>query len=206
MDDRQFSEAEENIGKDSIAGMGPAGLEVYDWLQSIMFALLSCVLIFTFLGRIVSVRGISMLPNLYWSDRLVVSNLFYEPKQGDIVVLRKESLLSDPIVKRVIALGGQTVDIDFNEGIVYVDGVALEEDYTAARTYEPLDFKGPVTVPEGSIFVMGDNRNSSNDSRDARLGCVDVRHIIGKAYFIVFPGSPNNNEKPDFGRLGSVYK
>ena len=100
-----------------------------------------------------------------------------------------------PIVKRVIALEGQTVDIDFDAGIVYVDGSPLQEDYVNSLTLEPEDFTEPVTVPEGCIFVMGDNRNRSADSRSARLGCVDTRCIIGKALWRIAP----------LGKFGTVY-
>ena len=89
--------------------------------------------------------------------------------------------MTDPIVKRVIATEGQTVDIDFEEGVVYVDGVALDEPYVNSTTNERENFTEPVTVPEGCVFVMGDNRNRSTDSRSAAIGCVDTRYIIGKA-------------------------
>ena len=136
-----------------------------------------------------------MQQTLIEPDRLIVSKLFYTPKQGDIVVLRKESFKDDAIIKRVIAVGGQTVDIDFTEGVVYVDGVALDEPYVNAPTYDPEDFTEPVEVPEGCIFVMGDNRNHSTDSRDARIGVVDNRYIIGKALFRITP----------VNRFGAIY-
>ena len=161
--------------------------EALDWLQCIVSALVIAILVFTFAARTTTVIGSSMVPTLEEGDLLIVSKLFYQPKYGDIVVLRKESFMSDPIVKRVIATEGQTVDIDFQEGVVYVDGVALEEDYVNALTREPEDFTGPVTVPEGHIFVMGDNRNRSTDSRSAAVGCVDTRYVIGKALFRFAP-------------------
>ena len=101
--------------------------ETFDWIQSLVVALFACVLIFTFLVRVVGVVGTSMLNTLHPGDRILVSNLFYTPKRGDIIVLRKESFNSEPIVKRVIATEGETVTIDFEGGIVYVDGVALDE-------------------------------------------------------------------------------
>jgi len=179
--------------------------DMYDWMQCIVSALLTCVLAFVFVGRVIGVIGSSMEPTLYWGDKLVISNLFYTPEQGDIVVLRKENFKSDPIVKRVIALGGQTVDIDFEKGIVYVDGVALEEDYTAEPTYRQIDFHGPVTVPEGSVFVLGDNRNESSDSREASIGCVDVRYILGKAWFLILPGENPETEVKELSRIGRPY-
>ena len=96
--------------------------EVYDWIQCIIFALVFCVLLFVFAVRMVNVVGHSMVPTLEQSDKVVISNLFYHPKQGDVVVLRKQTLMQEPIVKRIIATEGQTVDIDFDDGVVYVDG------------------------------------------------------------------------------------
>ena len=161
--------------------------EALDWLQCIVSGIVICILVFTFLLRVVGVVGSSMVPTLEGGDRLIISNLFYKPKYGDIVVLRKEQFKEEPIIKRVIATEGQTVDIDFVEGLVYVDGVALTEPYVNAPTNEREDFTGPVTVPEGCVFVMGDNRNRSTDSRSGRIGCVDQRLIIGKAYLRLMP-------------------
>ena len=161
--------------------------DVFDWVQCIVTALVACILIFTFLGRTVSVSGPSMEKTLFAGQRVIVSNLFYTPKQGDIVVFRKDTYKEEPLVKRIIACEGQTVDIDFAEGIVYVDGVALDEDYVNTPTNLQLDFDGEITVPEGCVFVMGDNRNHSNDSRDDRIGCVDTRYIIGRVVFRISP-------------------
>ena len=157
--------------------------EVYDWIQCIIFALVFCVLLFVFAVRMVNVVGHSMVPTLEQSDKVVISNLFYHPKQGDVVVLRME----EPIVKRIIATEGQTVDIDFDDGVVYVDGKALDEPYVNEPVHDRENFEGKITVPEGCVFVMGDNRNASTDSRDARLGCVDERYIMGRVYFTLFP-------------------
>lgn len=163
------------------------GNGLYEWVQCIVTALVACILIFVFLGRTIEVQGPSMQQTLTEGDRLIVSNFLYTPKYGDIVVLRKQSFKEDPIIKRVIATEGQTVDIDFEAGFVYVDGVALHEDYTASLTYDPEDFVGPVEVPEGHIFVMGDNRNHSTDSRDSRIGVIDKRYVIGKALLRITP-------------------
>lgn len=161
--------------------------EVYDWIQCIIFALVFCVLLFVFAVRMVNVVGHSMVPTLEQSDKVVISNLFYHPKQGDVVVLRKQTLMQEPIVKRIIATEGQTVDIDFDDGVVYVDGKALDEPYVNEPVHDRENFEGKITVPEGCVFVMGDNRNASTDSRDARLGCVDTRYIMGWVYFTLFP-------------------
>lgn len=160
---------------------------IYDALQAAVSALVVCVLLFTFFVRLVDVDGSSMHPTLEDGDRMAVSDLFYAPAEGDIVVIRTAAFGGAPLVKRVIATGGQTVDIDFDTGVVWVDGRALDEPYVAEPTRERLDFTGPVTVPADCVFVMGDNRNASNDSRDARVGCVDEREIIGRVLCTLFP-------------------
>lgn len=163
------------------------GEEAYDWVQCLVAALLFCVITFSFFFRIIGIIGPSMQPSFYNGDRVFISKLFYEPKNGDIIVLRKDTFQEEPIIKRVIALEGQTVDIDFSLGIVYVDGVAIDEPYIAEPTLTPLNFTGEVTVPEGHVFVLGDNRNHSADSRYESIGCVDERYIIGKVLFRVLP-------------------
>lgn len=160
--------------------------EVYDWLLCVVSAIIACVLVFTFAVRLVGVVGTSMVPTLHEGDYVVTSKLFYKPKQGDIVILRKQNFDERAIIKRVIAVEGQTVDIDFDAGVVYVDGQALKEDYVNAPTYRALDFKGEITVPDNCVFVLGDNRNESLDSRSA-LGCVDTRYIIGRGYMVLLP-------------------
>ena len=179
--------------------------EVFDWVQSLVVALLICVLVFTFVIRVVTVSGTSMLDTLHNSDRILVSNLFYSPRQGDIVVLRKDSFSAEPIVKRIIATGGQTVNIDFEVGVVYVDGEALDEPYILEPTRRRIDFEDETVVPDGCLFVLGDNRNGSTDSRDLRIGCVDERLVIGHALFLLFPGSDAaHGEAADFARIGVI--
>ena len=168
--------------------------EVYEWAQSLITALVICILVFVFVFRLVDVVGDSMNNTLFHGDKMVVLDLPYTPKQGDIVVFRKDEYKPEALVKRVIATEGQTVEIDFDKGIVYVDGVALDEPYTADHTYIPIDFSGVQTVPEGCVFVMGDNRNASTDSRDSRLGMVDEPYILGHVQSVVFPIS-------DFGTV-----
>ncbi|MBD9196943.1 MAG: signal peptidase I [Clostridiales bacterium] len=184
------------------------GRDLYEWVQSLVGSVLVVVAIFTFGIRMLGVDGHSMLNTLQHDDRLLVVNpIFYHDYQyGDIVILRKNGVFdNDPIVKRVIAVGGQTVDIDFDAGVVYVDGEALEEDYIREPTYTAEGTEFPLTVPEGSIFVMGDNRNGSSDSRDYRLGTVDTRYVIGKAAFLIFPGPDYDTEKRDFSRIGVIW-
>lgn len=169
--------------------------DIYECLQCLVYALVICVIVFVFFFRIVDVDGDSMNPTLYNADKLVVSDVFYKPKQGDIVIFRKDEYKSEALVKRVIATEGQTIDIDFDRGRVYVDGQLLDEPYIAELTKNQLDFNGPQTVPEGCVFVMGDNRNASSDSRRAAIGMVDERLIVGKVLFRLFP----------LDRIGSPY-
>ena len=180
--------------------------ELYEWVQALVGSVLTVVLVFTFVIRLIGVDGHSMVPTLQDGDRLLVLNsmLYSDYKYGDIVVLRKEAFLEEPIVKRVIATEGQTVDIDFDAGVVYVDGQALEEDYINEPTCLEEGTEFPLTVPEGSIFVMGDNRNRSSDSRDSRLGTVDARYVIGKAVFMAFPGADEVTGKKDLKRIGVI--
>lgn len=161
--------------------------EIYDWMQSLVFALIICIIVFVFIFRIVDVSGDSMNPTLLNGDKLVVSDVFYKPKQGDIVIFRKDEYKAEALVKRVIATEGQTIEIDFDRGRVYVDGELLDEPYIAEPTHNQLDFQGPQTIPEGCVFVMGDNRNASSDSRRAQIGMVDERLIVGKVLLRVFP-------------------
>lgn len=163
--------------------------ELYFWLQTIAVGLVVLVLLLVFVGRPVRVDGHSMDPTLAHGDIMLVRSLGYTPQAGDIVVLSKEfEDVSEPIVKRVIAADGQTVQIDYAAGTVAVDGVLLEEDYIL----EPMLQQGwqkisQITVPEGSVFVMGDNRNVSNDSRNPSLGTVDQRYLLGQVAAVVFP-------------------
>ena len=162
--------------------------EIYDWIYCLSVALIICVVIFAFFIRLIDVRGTSMNPTLNNNDKMLVSGLFYEPKVGDVVVFKKDEY--DPeraLVKRVIATEGQVINMDFDHGIVYVDGVPIEEDYIMEPTTNKIDFIGPQTVPEGCVFVMGDNRNASTDSRKKEIGMVDTRLILGRAYAVVYP-------------------
>lgn len=201
-----MSENEQDKREEEKDGGEKNGREAYEWVQALVCSVLAVVVIFTFVIRLIGVDGHSMVPTLQDGDRLLVLNsmLYNDYKYGDIVVLRKESFLAEPIVKRVIATEGQTVDIDFANGIVYVDGVALEEDYINDLTYTDEGTEFPLTVPEGSIFVMGDNRNRSDDSRNSALGTVDTRYVIGRAVFLLFPGADEVTEKRDFGRIGLI--
>ena len=180
--------------------------ETFDWIQSLVVALVLCVLIFSFVARVIVVSGTSMLDTLHSNDRILISDLFYSPRQGDIVVVRKESFSSEPIVKRVIAVAGQTVNMDFDAGVVYVDGQALDEPYTYTPTNRRIDFEDEVVVPEGCLFLMGDNRNGSTDSRDDRIGFVDERLVMGRAIFLLVPGADRmRGETADLSRIGFIH-
>lgn len=159
----------------------------YEWLQCLVAALLVCVIVFSFFFRIIGIIGSSMVPTFEDGDSVIISNILYTPAQGDVVVLRKDAFQDDPIIKRVIAVEGQTVSIDFDKGVVYVDDKALDEPYIAEPTYQSLDFSSEVLVPEGCVFVMGDNRNHSTDSRYSVIGCVDNRYIMGKVLLRILP-------------------
>ncbi len=164
--------------------------DLYYWTQALIVVLVGLILVCTLAGRVIRVVGSSMVPTLHENDLLLLWSVGYTPQRGDVVVLRKESFLSYPVVKRVIATGGEHVTVDYTTGTVSVDGVALDEPYinelmvdTGSPNMTVLD----VTVPEGSIYVMGDNRNHSSDSRDERLGTVDERYVLGKALCRIFP-------------------
>ncbi|MBQ9268159.1 MAG: signal peptidase I [Oscillospiraceae bacterium] len=163
-------------------------LDVYNVLSDLVSCLVFVTILFVFAIRLVGVDGQSMYPTLQDGDRLtLLSNFIYRPEIGDIVVLKAPGFEQGPLVKRVIAMDGQTVDIDFETGDVRVDGVLLDEPYINDPTtrYEGVNF--PLTVPEGYVFVMGDNRLHSSDSRDPSIGCIDKRYVLGKALQVIYP-------------------
>ena len=165
--------------------------ELYDWVEIFVVTISAILLIFTFFIRIAYVDGPSMNNTLQHQETLAVSNFLYTPKRGDIVVFQSpDSGIEGGIVKRVIAVAGQTVDIDFAKWIVTVDGVELDEpyvNYIAGAHMLHGDVEFPITVPEGHIFVMGDNRNHSNDSRRTAIGFVDTRFVFGRVLFRITP-------------------
>ncbi len=165
---------------------------LYEWLEEIVIALTLVILVFTFLFRVVTVTGESMLPNFVEGQKLIVTNLGHSVEQGTVVVIT--NVLNEPIIKRVIATEGQTVDIDYETGTVYVDGEAVDEtrfgleNGITTRPYSTLEaMVFPQTVPEGCVFVLGDNRSVSKDSRYTEVGMVDTRHILGEAVFTLYP-------------------
>lgn len=176
------------------------------YLHDLVYLLAVVMIVFMLLFRIVVVSGSSMYSTLWDGDWLLVTGsvLYQEPKHGDIIVASKDSFNDgEPIIKRVIATEGQTVDIDFEAGIVYVDGVPLEEDYTYTPTNAQEGIIFPITIADGCIFAMGDNRNGSKDSRHPTIGMIDTREVLGRAVFLMFPGADNEGNR-EFDRIGAL--
>ena len=177
------------------------------YLHDLIYMLMAILLVFLLFFRVIVVSGDSMYSTLLDGDYLLLlGNLFYqEPEQGDIVVISKKTFDNGkPIVKRVIATEGQKVSIDFENGIVYVDDVALAEPYVNSLTKLDEGTKVPLTVAENCIFVLGDNRGVSRDSRDPAIGQVDRREVLGKAIFLMIPGTSHGDLPQDMGRIGVI--
>lgn len=175
------------------------------YLHDIIYMLTLILIVFLLVFRVIVVSGSSMRTTLVDGDYLLLfGNFLYgEPEYGDIVVVSKQSFENGkPIVKRVIATEGQTVNIDFDEGIVFVDGQALDEPYVNTPTNLPEGVTFPLQVEENCYFVMGDNRNNSKDSRSPEIGLVDRREILGKAFFLMFPGTDKESVSRDIDRMG----
>lgn len=177
-------------------------VEIFDWVDSVVFSVILMILVFTLVFRIVGIKGESMENTVLDGEKVIISDVFYTPKQGDIVVISRDYFNSlgqpvegsEPIIKRVIATEGQTVNIDFESGIVYVDDQPLDEPYTKTPTNRQDDVQFPLTVEDDCVFVLGDNRAISKDSRDSSIGLVNERYILGKVILRVYP----------FDRFGSL--
>lgn len=174
--------------------------EVFDWIECIGITFLCALALLTFVFRVVTIDGDSMLDTLVDGENVVISNLFYTPHRGDIIVISRNYTNdteasndeNSPIIKRVIATEGEWVNIDFEAGIVYVGKTKdslepLKEDYTKNLTTRRGDFVGPIQVEKGHVFVLGDNRAVSLDSRYDEIGQVDERYILGRAYLRLTP-------------------
>lgn len=160
----------------------------FEILKSVILVFAIVSIIFTFFIRDANVVGNSMYDTLHDGDKVFLTNFNYTPKAGDIVAINAENMIEKRIIKRVIATEGQTLDIDYATGKVYVDGVMLEEDYTSSFTKKPEnEFKFPYVVPDNCLFAMGDNRGISLDSRDESIGLISYDDVIGKAQFVFYP-------------------
>ncbi len=161
---------------------------MFDLTRTIIFVFAFMSVIFTFIIRDANVVGNSMLDTLHSDDKILMTNFMYKPKCGDIVAINAENQIEKRIIKRVIATEGQTLVVDYSKNAVYVDGIQIDEPYVSSITREPSNpLQIPYVIPEGYIFVMGDNRIISLDSRDKSIGLVSVNDVIGKAQFIVYP-------------------
>ena len=177
------------------------------YLHDLCWMLAVVMILFLIFFRIIVVSGPSMKMTLLDGDYLLlIGNLFYrEPEKGDVVVVSKQDYDNGkPIVKRVIATEGQIVDMDFANGIVYVDGLPLEEDYINTPTNLDEGSVFPQIVEEDHVFVMGDNRNNSKDSRSLEIGQVDKREVLGKVALLMVPGTDHGAEARDVHRIGTV--
>lgn len=178
------------------------------YLHDVIYLLTVILIVFLLIFRVIVVSGSSMRSTLVDGDYLLLfGNLLYgDPEYGDIVVISKESFDDGkPLVKRVIAAQGQIVDIDFDSGIVFVDGQALDEPYINTPTNLPEGVSFPLLVEDNCYFVMGDNRNNSRDSRSPEIGQIDRREILGKAFFLMFPGTDKNTVSRDLNRMGGLH-
>lgn len=203
--------SDDAIGDGEIRTKSKISADIFDFLEMLAVAACAIVLLFSFVARLSSVEGTSMVGTLDDGDKLVVSNLFYEPERGDIIVFQDvdNQYHKSAIVKRVIAVGGQTVTLRYtpsgalNTLTVLVDGVAIDEPY---RYYDPLQFKPQAhsgeysyTVPEGHLFVMGDNTYISDDSRGS-FGFVDEDKVLGRVVLRLC----GDNLSSLFTKFGSV--
>ena len=218
------TEAEQSAADDTAEVLSPKEKkkrlfnDVMEILETMLVSVFVILMVFAYLLRPVTVEGRSMLPTLHDADRLVMYRLLYQPKQGDIVVVSdyggnvldengnvvpSGASLNENLIKRVIAVGGQKIEVDASTGSVYVDDVRLDEPYIREATLtDDHAFAYPITIPEGYVFVMGDNRNHSTDSRNASVGLVKVEDVLGKAFFRYY--AADDEDFPPKGKIGFV--
>lgn len=161
--------------------------KLFEMLENICFSVLFITVVMTFFFRVIVVEGNSMNRTLSNGDRVIITNFCYTPQRGDIVVTDKNNYFKTPLIKRVIAIEGDTIKIDYSTGDVYINGEILSEDYIkekiAISDKETLE----ITIPDGYVFLMGDNRNQSSDSRESVVGVINEKNIMGKAIFRIMP-------------------
>lgn len=160
---------------------------IYDFMSILMTSMIVIMLLFTFVFRIAGVIGPSMNETLLDGDRLIVTAFLPRPQRGDIVIITQPNSIHEPIVKRVVGLPGEWVDIDAARGVVLINGIVLEEPYVVGSTNDLYDREYPVKVPDGCYFVMGDNRNNSTDSRSDQIGFIEKNYMLGKVFYRFSP-------------------
>jgi signal peptidase I len=182
-------EDDESGGKFETAPADGFAAGLYDWIRCIIFAVAIVVVCLVFIFRLVDVEGTSMNDTLSTNDKVIVTNMLYVPHNNDIVVISHGAEYKKPIIKRVIATEGQSVKLDYENDKIIVDGIELDEPYIKGTTFSGNvgDNVIPDVIPEGKIFVMGDNRRVSLDSRSTQIGLIDRKDVIGKAQFVAFP-------------------
>ncbi|MBR2715845.1 MAG: signal peptidase I [Ruminococcus sp.] len=214
IDDKMYDEifTDDNTSENDVVKVkfnnNPLCDNIYDWVNSIIIAVVAVVILLTFCFRLIDVDGTSMEKTLINTDKVIVTNLFYTPQNGDVVVISHGEQYDKPLIKRIIATEGQKLEIDFETDEIRVDGSLIDEPYAYGDTIMG-DTKIPQVVPEGKVFVLGDNRPVSLDSRYAEVGLIDEESIIGKAQFVIIPHTYKEDALTpvlDFTKVRYIYK